>query len=495
MRRLIQFQTHPFRLLLYLEWILLGMTFLTRFPLVDVPPPPPHDPIVAHSSLLTILSIALFGMMGLQLPKGRLFSKVLYTGVGFGLILLAAVGGGRGISFSPSLLLILVIRSCLIFGLTGRLLVAGLAFASVLLSLFLRLQNVPEFPVSGRRDNFRTPIAEPAPKLHPHRPQKGFIVRREISPDQVRRLVLNLTINTALLFGLVLVFVLLLVNALLAERQSRQKLAIANEQLRQYARRIEDQATLEERNRIAREIHDSLGHSLTAQSIQLENAMMFLRSNVDKAQVFLTEAKQLGKDALQEVRQSIATLRSNPLQGRALEDALASLVEDFRRRSSIEAECQINFSSQIQVNHRRFKFKRNHRGTEFAQETIRGDREIKMIDADFGSSIVPDSVVNRSLPPEISTAIYRIVKEVLTNIYKHSEATQVKIRLLVNPEALYLFVEDNGKGFDPEQNTTGFGLHGMRERAVALAGQFSITSQPGAGCQITVYIPLPTRYP
>lgn len=110
----------------------------------------------------------------------------------------------------------------------------------------------------------------------------------------------------------------------------------------------------------------------------------------------------------------------------------------------------------------------------------------------MGSSIVPDSLVKRSLPAEISTAIYRILKEVLTNIYKHSEATQVKIRLLVNPEALYLFVEDNGKGFDPRENTTGFGLRGMRERAVALAGQFSLASQPGAGCQTVVYIPLPT---
>lgn len=130
-----------------------------------------------------------------------------------------------------------------------------------------------------------------------------------MSDDQIRLLVLNLTLNAALLFGLVLVFVLLLVNALLAERQSRQKLAIANEQLQQYALRIEDQTKLQERNRIARKIHDSVGHSLTAQSIQLENALMFLQSNRDKAQAFLKEAPRLGTDALREVRQSIATLR------------------------------------------------------------------------------------------------------------------------------------------------------------------------------------------
>jgi DNA-binding NarL/FixJ family response regulator len=86
-----------------------------------------------------------------------------------------------------------------------------------------------------------------------------------------------------------------------------------------------------------------------------------------------------------------------------------------------------------------------------------------MIEAELGASIVKRSL---PLPAEISTAIYRILKEVLANIYKHSEATEMKIRLLVNPEALYLFVEDNGKGFDPKENTTGFGLHGMRERAV-----------------------------
>lgn len=109
------------------------------------------------------------------------------------------------------------------------------------------------------------------------------------------------------------------------------------------------------------------------------------------------------------------------------------------------------------------------------------------------SSIVPDSVVKRSLPAEISTAIYRILKEVLTNIYKHSEATQVKIRLLVNPEALYLFVEDNGKGFDPKENTTGFGLHGMRERAVALTGQLNLRDRTQAALFASSFLPLLDR--
>ena len=455
----MQLQTHPFRLLLYLEWILLGIAIV---PPPRIPLPFPHvrplhadfEPLSFLSLLLTILSITTFGVMGLRLPQGRLLSKVLYTGVGFGLILLAVVAGGRDVRFFPSLLLILVIRSCLIFGLTGRLIVAGLVFISVLLSLFLRVQNFPDFLVPGIEQVFQALTSDSSPSAVPIPPQNICISKPVIG--EPHSLVFNLMLNLAVLFGLVLGFVLLLVNALLVERESRQKLAIANEQLRQYSRRIEDQATLQERNRIAREIHDSLGHSLTAQSIQLENALMFLQSNVDKAQTFVQEAKRLGKDALQEVRHSIATLRSNPLQGQSLEEAIASLVDDFHRTTGIVPECKINLSF-----------------------------------------IVPDSTHKLALPlpADISTAIYRITKEALTNIYKHSEATQVTIDLQANAEALYLLIEDNGRGFHPEENTTGFGIKGMQERTVALGGQFNIISQPETGCRITVYIPLPTLYP
>lgn len=92
----------------------------------------------------------------------------------------------------------------------------------------------------------------------PPHPQPPY----ESPSESITNTILTLNINTAITFGLTLLFILLLVNALLSERQSREKLLLANEQLRQYALRIEDQATLQERNRIAREIHDSLGHAL-----------------------------------------------------------------------------------------------------------------------------------------------------------------------------------------------------------------------------------------
>ena len=251
---------------------------------------------------------------------------------------------------------------------------------------------------------------------------------------------LSLKLNTTLLFGLVLLFVLLLVNALLAERQSREKLAIAHQQLHQYALRIEDQATLQERNRIAREIHDALGHSLTAQSIQLENALVFLPLNLEKSRTFLQEARQLNANALREVRQSVATLRSNPIQGQSLESALNLLFADFQRHTGI----------------------------------------------------IPDYAINLTQPlsTEVSTTIYRIVQEALTNISKHGEATQIKIDLHSAIDELHLRVEDNGKGFNPSQNTTGFGLQGMRERTLMLGGKFNVVSTPGSGCLITAIFAL-----
>ena len=89
---------------------------------------------------------------------------------------------------------------------------------------------------------------------------------------------------------------------------------------------------------------------------------------------------------------------------------------------------------------------------------------------------------------EITTAIYRLVQEALTNVAKHSQANQVNLYLQEKAKKLFLTIEDDGVGFKPEANTTGFGLQGMRERIEALDGKFSLISKPGAGCKIQVNI-------
>jgi signal transduction histidine kinase len=395
---------HSFRVILYLEWILLGLAFLLVIR-------PARFGINLPNQIFVTLVLIVFGLMGLRLPWRSVRGKILYTVVEL-MLLVAAFWLDRRTGFFPLLGLIIVIRSCLIFQQQGQLVIAGLVFVASVMMLFLGM---------------------PPPRL-----------RRHDGPSEsIAHTIFALNINTAISFGLALLFILLLVNALLAERQSRDKLLLANEQLRQYALRIEDQAALQERNRIAREIHDALGHALTAQSIQLENALLFLPPEAEKTKSFLQEAQRLGARALQEVRRSIATLRSNPLRGQSLPEAIAASIAEF----------------------------------------------------ESATGIMPTSTLQlpQPLPIEISTALYRILQESLTNIAKHSEATQVRIDLKQQNGIVELHVVDNGRGFDPEQNTTGFGLQGMRERTTALKGQFRLSSQPGQGCRITVSIPLPRQ--
>jgi signal transduction histidine kinase len=95
------------------------------------------------------------------------------------------------------------------------------------------------------------------------------------------------------------------------------------------------------------------------------------------------------------------------------------------------------------------------------------------------------------LPVELNTTLYRIVQESLTNIYKHSGAQVVMIELKQDSGMVHLYIEDDGQGFNPTQNTTGFGIQGMRERALTLGGQFHLHSQSGIGCRISVSFPFP----
>jgi signal transduction histidine kinase len=398
--------TRSFHLLQYLEWLLLGLITLNVVLATAVYP-------TQYFLLPAVLSIAVFGAVGLKIPTHHWFNKALYIILEFGIILMPNLLN-RHIPSVPLLGLIAVIRSFEMFRLTGRIVVATLAFLVFLYEVFWR----SPFVIAACRS-----IGTIQPQL-----------------EQIMSNPLNFQLGTAVSFGLTVIFAFPLVFALLAERQSRTKLAIAHQQLHQYASLVEDQATLQERNRIAREIHDSLGHALTAQSIQLENALLFLTTDQEKAEKFLVAAKQLSSTALREVRQSITTLRT-PLQEQSLEVALAEAVQEFCQTTNILPECIINLP--------------------------------------------------QPLPLDISIALHRITQEALANIYKHSAATEVTILLEEREGIVHLRIEDNGRGFNLDRNTTGFGLQGMQERAIGLGGQFALLSQPGAGCRISVIIPLP----
>jgi signal transduction histidine kinase len=397
MSRPIQLNNHPFRFLLYLEWVLLVIAIVT-----SVLPHPSHR-FPHRFPGLTIISLITFGLMGLSLPTNNRITKIIYTFGEICLLLTTGFSSGRTTRLFPFLYIILVIRSCLIFQLPGRLLVTFISFILFLSTLTNRASNLSLSPQAQERFWF-------------------------------------FTLSLILLFGLSLVFVLLLMNTVLSERQSRENLAIANAKLRQYALKIENQATLEERNRIAREIHDSLGHSLTALNLQLETAVKLFPSNPTKAQTFLARAKELGSKALQDVRQSVSTMRSHPLQEKSLAEAISILVEDFHRSNGILPSYQIS--------------------------------------------------LEYPLPLEVNTAIYRIIQESFTNISKYAQATAVNLVLTTANGNLQLIIQDNGRGFNPQQNTTGFGLQSMRDRTLGLGGELQINSGDGAGCQIIVDLPL-----
>jgi signal transduction histidine kinase len=364
---------------------------------------------------LSLLSVSVLVLIGLRTPSTTT-SKVCFTALELSVLALPSFFED-GLPFFPILGLVTAMRSCQRFGLSGRLIVSGLTFAEYALMQLFSRGSIPEILIASEAN------------------------RSTLHPFNISSLMLKL--NGAFSFGLALFFVMLLINALLEERQSQARLMVALEQLRQYSLRIEDQSALQERNRIAREIHDSLGHTLTAQSIQLDSASLLQSSNREEANVFLREAKLLCKQALREVRHSVTTLRSDPFQGRSLDQVATTLIQEFRATTAIETTCMMSISHPV--------------------------------------------------PSNVIAASYRVMQEALTNIVRHSAAADAMIQLFTQDGILTLQIQDNGKGFEPTQNSTGYGIQGMKERIAALDGQFKLSSQPGEGCLISVKVPLVLR--
>ncbi|PZO42956.1 MAG: histidine kinase [Phormidesmis priestleyi] len=238
--------------------------------------------------------------------------------------------------------------------------------------------------------------------------------------------------------------VIVRIETQLSIRSLQSKLQKALDHERSLNQQIEAMAAIEERNRIAREIHDSLGHSLTALTVQLQAVVSVIQVDPVQAQVFLTQAYQLSKTAMQEVRQSVNALRVDQLAQPSLETTILDLAEGFRQTTGITPIVQMD--------------------------------------------------LKKSVGLSISRTMHRIVQEALTNISKHAQATQVQIDLVTIRQAsgdcLCLTLKDNGKGFDCHQHTDGFGLQGMQERVDGLAGEFHVTTATGAGCQIEARFPL-----
>jgi signal transduction histidine kinase len=394
----LRVSTNPVRFLLYSEWLMLltcsGMAFIETLEKKHIP--------VTHFLILVTL-----GLMGLVLPKGKLLNKIIYTAIEVGLIFYGTLLGYLHIM--PTLYLIVTIRSCFLFKPYGRWVVASLSFSLFVIHQFKYIDSIIPYVNSG--------------------------IQNQVWIHQL---------SEVLLFGVSLFFVLQLVNVWLTEFQTRQQLSSAHTRLQTYTAKIEDLATVQERNRIARDIHDSLGHTLTALSVQLQTTVKLWPINPTQAKSFLHQAQELSKMAIHEVRQSIHTLRADIQEPESLETSLADLVTDFRQ------------------------------GT--------------------GITIVTNIKVDIDLPAELTQNLYRIVQEALTNISKHAQASVVFIQLQTTPGKVTLFIDDNGDGFNQDAVMEGFGFHGMQERVTLLHGTLRVSSQPGTGCRIKVEFPTAPPY-
>ncbi len=253
-------------------------------------------------------------------------------------------------------------------------------------------------------------------------------------------------INSATASSAVL-FVALFSQMRLNEQQAREhaeqltaELEQVNVQLAAYATQAEELAMTQERNRLAREIHDNLGHYLTIVNVQIEAAKVVMDSDPARALDAMNKAQELAQKGLIRVRESVTALRESPVSNRPLHEAISSLVEEVQSAGIV---------------------------TEFK---VSGEPQV--------------------LENKVALALYRAAQEGLTNVRKHARASRVDILLDFQPNEVLLQVKDNGVG--AADHAGGFGLLGIRERMQLIGGRLEISTGTGKGFCLTASVPVPS---
>jgi signal transduction histidine kinase len=203
----------------------------------------------------------------------------------------------------------------------------------------------------------------------------------------------------------------------------------------------EELAVVEERNRLARELHDTVKQHVFAGALLVRAARKLLSSEPEKARSYLTEAETLAGDTQQELIALIAALRPAAIADKGLVAVLRDEIDDWSRRTGLAAELR-----------------------------TQGER---------------------MTPLDVEEALLRVAQEALTNVARHSGARRVVVRLDWDEQCVCVTIQDDGYGFDPAQASRGVGLASMRERTEALGGMLTITSVPGAtSIEACVSIPI-----
>ena len=213
------------------------------------------------------------------------------------------------------------------------------------------------------------------------------------------------------------------------------------EELLQQSREL---AVLDERNRLARELHDSVTQSLYSLTLFSETARQLANAgNQERLAPYLRRIGETSQQALKEMRLLVHELRPMEIEDQGLEGALQQRLESVEKRAGINAQLQLNGTVQ--------------------------------------------------LPASLEYELYRVAQEALNNSLKHSAATSVMVLVTAGDQGILLEIEDNGRGFDTEAVGTsgGMGLTTMRERVENLGGRFNVNSQPGAGTKVRIEVPTP----
>lgn len=207
-------------------------------------------------------------------------------------------------------------------------------------------------------------------------------------------------------------------------------------------------AAAEERNRIARDIHDTIAQSLAAITMQLESADAFLETpNPARATETVRRALALTRSTLDEARRSVMDLRATPLADRDLAAALRALADELVESTGVHVPVTIEEAGALE-----------------------------------------------RLPTPVEIGVYRIVREALTNVARHSQATSATVRIERRDTRLHVQISDDGVGFDVSRvPRERFGLVGMRERARLLGGELAVSSAPGEGTMIDIDVPIERR--
>ncbi len=227
------------------------------------------------------------------------------------------------------------------------------------------------------------------------------------------------------------------ISTLMRQIQRQQAaLAQANAQLTDYAATLEDLTISRERNRMARELHDTLAHTLSALSVQLETTSAYWEVDPAAAERMLATALSVTRSGLQETRRALKSLRASPLDDLGLAQALRQIATETAARANLHLNLQ-----------------------------------------------VPERLP--ALAAAVEQCLYRVAQEAVANVAHHANAQTLTVQLQVNG-SITLRVCDDGCGFTPQQTELAghFGMAGMRERVQLVGGTLSITSQPGQGTTV-----------